>query len=264
MNRRAMKMAIGVLVSVCALPSAGLAQVVIEGTLSNFDVWNRTGNPEPANDFHVRLNGIEPADINNLFTGRFPNYPDTSIVGALNRTDITWTGSTTALNFKAHFGVRLNGGLNPTSTEMNWTFNGNNIGSIGDVAQKWRTAPGFVIDDITNRSNTLFWIQRRFNLESAPSRIVLDDLLVGLPLWNGATMIDQRPIPLRPGETQLFQFQMGPNTGAVVMMYEVFADLNGSPGEPVLTFLNAAVVPSPGGAPLLIALGGLVAVRRRR
>lgn len=258
MNRQTLNTLFASLAATCLGPAAAVAQPVIQGTLSNFDVWNRTG--QTANDFHVDLRGINPNLINNLYLG---DYPNATIAANQGGTSITWTGSSTANGDFDHFGVRLNGAQNPTGVRMNWTFDGVNIGGISDVAQMWFTDIGVVIDDITNRSSTPFWIQRRINTVVEPEDIELEDLLIGLPIWNSATLIDPDPIWLGPGDTQLYEFQVQNDTAAVVMMYDVFADANGRPGEPVLTFLNAAVIPAPGASALLVC-GGILATRRRR
>ncbi len=252
MNMR--NLTIGCVLVCCG--SAASAQV-IQGTLSNFDVWNRTG--QVANDFHIELGGILPEMIDNLYLG---DYPNASINATGNGTSVTWTNSSTNPGDVDHFGVRLNGAQNPNGVSMNWTFDGNNIGNIGDVSQRWFAGQGIVTDDITNRTDNGFWIQRRVNTLFTPG-IVLDDLLVGLPIWESSTLIDFEPVFLDQGQSLLFDFDFTADASAFVMMYEVFADNNGNIGDPVLTFLNAAVIPAPGAvAPLAIA--GLMTIMRKR
>lgn len=248
------------LVATCAIANAASAQI-IQGTLSNFDVWNNTG--AMANDFHIGLSGIPTTAIGGLYTG---DYPSVNVASdGMGGTNLTWEGSTTAPGDFAHFGLTIDGNLNPTAVQMNWTFNGMNIGKIPDAWQRWlELTSGIVQDDIFNNSNDVLWVQRGINIVPAGQAISLDDLLVGGELWETRDLIDSGPIPLFPGESLLWDFNTDPSIGAVVMMYEVFDQApGGGPGNPVITFLNAAVVPTPG-AITCFGLAGLVASRRRR
>lgn len=250
---------------VIAVAIAGVASTAaaqnrwISGTLSNFDVWNNTG--QDANDFHVVLEGIDPSDIGNLYTG---DYPNVTVADTGTGTSLTWTGSTTPSGSAAHFGFTLNGNVNFTSASFQWTMDAVVTDDIPDAAQQWRLGGTLVnIDDITNRSQSSLWIQRRVN--TALGQVDLNDLLMNGLLWNTATLIDPNPLLIDPDNTLLYEFDgTEPAPYYDVMMYDVYADDNNLPGDLLMTFLNASqIMPEPTSLALL-GLGGLVLMRRRR
>jgi hypothetical protein len=258
MNRLAHGTVIAAVVAMVSLSSvSSFAQPAVTGTLSNFDVYNRTG--QEANDFDLVLDGIAPGDIGNLYTG---DYPNVSVVPTAGGTRIRWTGSSTPPGGSAHFGLTLADDLDPSAVQMNWTFNGANTGNLPDVWQIWNSLiSGVVRDDITNRSTLDLLIQRRVNERVEP--VALSDLLRGGQLWNTATLIDPAPIPLPPGATALYDFGGFPMPGNVLMFFDVFTTLD--PDVPLMTFLNgASVVPEPAALSLMAAAAVLMAWRRLR
>ena len=243
--------------TLCA-PSATAAQAFPLGNLSNFDVWNRTG--VTANDFDLFLDGITPAQITSTWTGSYPNVTKTfNGTGTL----LHWTGNFTAPGSSAHFGVHLLDNLSPTSTTWNWTFGGTSVGSVPGIWQPWFFLPGVVRDRLINPWTFPLWIQRRVII--APRIIGLGDLLVGGQLWNDATVIDSSPI-LFPGGSSIldFDFPDQGTTASYAMMYDLYSDNNGVPGDQIATFLNATDVPEPQtGLLVSIGLAGLMLSWRR-
>lgn len=230
---------------------------IISGTLSNFDVWNRTG--QTANDFEATFGGIPQDRIAGLYRG---DYPTTTVTTTGGTTTVRWTGSTTPPNQKSHFGIRLSGPINPSNVNFTWTFDGRPIGGIPDPWQKWLQLTSGVRDVIAP-TQAAVWVQRRTNITTAT--IDLPDLLRSGALWESGITIDEIPVRIAAGAELIYDFDWtGQNFVNFVMMYDVWSDDNGQRGDLIATFLNAAVVvPAP--APIAgLALLGLVASRRRR
>lgn len=229
---------------------------VIQGTLSNFDVWNNTGML--ADDFEVELGGISTTAINSLYTG---DYPNVGLTGGGGGTTIRWTGNATAPGGMSHFGLGITGDLNPTSVRFSWTQGGNVIGNIPDAWQKWNTLTnGAPQDVVANGSDVNLWVQRSWGF--VDTFVILDDLVAGSSITSGLSLIDTDPVMLMSGGELTFDFDPG-LTGSALISYTVWSDDNGQIGDPLMTFYNAALVPAP--APLaLLAASGLLASRRRR
>lgn len=210
---------------------------VIQGPLSNFDVWNYTG--QTANDFELTLVGIKPSQIGYLYTG---NYPNTTITQVGSSTVIRWTGSSTPNGGFAHFGVTLIGvdmSVSPVRVRFTWTLDGVVIGAPPSPWQFWEVdlSTGQFIrrDIIRNPTNTPIWVQRRVAISVQPS-MSLDDLMRGGNLWNEGILIDREPVAVPPGGELTFDFVMPNSRAWAVMMYDVFQSPT---GRRVATFLNA-------------------------
>jgi len=226
-------------------------QPQIEGTLSNFDVWNRTGFI--ADDFEVALEGILGANITDLYNGAFNPFADGVVTTEGNFGVIRWSplpGVQVNPDQKAHFGFKIRGNLTPVSQIFRWTQQHEPLNPRVPVdGQKWRALTGqqrateaqtrgtiVVENSIPNLSLESRWIQRRTNTTSGP--VILDDLLAGSPLDLGATTLDPMPVPLPPGAEILHLFSIPPGSYAV-MIVDFYDDVGGAPGTIQGTWFDA-------------------------
>jgi hypothetical protein len=259
--------------AVCLLSFSvpGLSQPpTIEGSLSNFDVWNRT--VFIANDFEVFLDGIVPGSITDVYNGALNPFapPDASVTQEGSGTVIRWgppeDGGQVNPGGMGHFGFQITGNLTPLGTIFRWSQNGEPLsprvpsdgltwkaltgqgkagtGEAGQgraaVAQPIANRSISVEAEVPNRSGSeVIWIQRRVNTSS--TRVVLDDLLVGEPLDRTATLLDPDPIPLAVGDSVTFIFNVPPGTYAVMIVDYYSAADDGGVGEIQGTWLDAAV-----------------------
>ena len=252
-----------VLVTSMVLAAASIhAQSIVNGSLSNFDIWNFTG--VTANDFELDLTGVNPGQITGLYTG---NYPNAAVTGNGNPTTVTWSGSSTPSGTSSHFGVTFGGAdldMMPSAVNYSWTLNGQRIANLPPSWQYWICLRGGLVrrDVIRNLWNTSMFFQRRVLIVQAPS-MDLTDLFRGGTFWNNATVIDASPVSLSAGSDLTYDFAMpaGPDQWAV-MMYDVI-DANGNIQA---TFLNGVnCVPEPTSILALgVGLAGLLSRRRRK
>jgi hypothetical protein len=227
----------------------------IQGGLSNFDVRNGTG--QTANDFEVILYGVEAAKLNNLYTGDYPDVQVTPVAGGVK---VRWTGSSTAPGTWDHFGIGLNGNVNPTSTEFYWTFDGGQLPLPPPRTwQNWQVVGGVARDVIWNWASHPMWVQRR--ILTQPGEVSLEDLMRGGSLWNQATVIDTSRVQIGHGGSLNWDFPITSDI-SYLMMYDVFDSVTGGR---TMTFLNAAkVCPEPASLIALICGLGTVMLRRKR
>jgi hypothetical protein len=221
----------------------------IAGSLSNFDVWNRSGLI--ANDFMVTLGGVIPESIGDIYNGGLCPFPNGHTEPATDGTVVKWGPGPGQVNpgDKGHFGFTIAGGLTPLSYLFQWTQNGVVISTVPVNGTTWRTLYGPrmawpVRNRITNNSPVTVWVLRRVNYSPVP--IVLDDLLVGMPLEVSAIPVDPSPVPVPPYASITYDY-VGVPDGAwgVVMIADYFEDLGGVPGLPLGTWLDAAALPQP-------------------
>lgn len=246
----------------------------IEGSLSNFDVWNRT--VFIANDFEVFLDGIVPGSICDVYNGAFNPFspPDASVTQEGSGTVIRWgppeDGSQVNPGGMGHFGFQIKGNLQPLGTIFRWSQNGEPLGPrVKTDGLVWNAAPagnggdgGVVKPDeredsggfegaprnarmlaiegtVPNRSTSdTYWVQRRINTSS--NKVTLDDLLVGEPLEQSATLLDPRPIPIAPGDELTHVFTLPAGNFAVMIVDFYDSDPDGNIGEIQGTWLDAA------------------------
>jgi hypothetical protein len=240
-------------------------------TVSNFDVYNYTG--QTVNDFHLKLTNVPLAGLGALWTG---SYPTVSTVGDWYWAEATWTGASTPNGGHAHFGANIlytGGSSNYFSSEYWWTKDGvrltNNLPPPPNGGVWWH---GIYLTAALLNPNSIgtssMWVERRTNVVDGP--VLLDDLMVDSPIWNSATIVDQQPVEILPGQALSYDFVAGTaplDSTNYVMMYNVYEDNNGAPGPLVATFLNAISVPEPSTLALL-GIGAVnllaYALRRRR
>jgi hypothetical protein len=221
----------------------------IQGSLSNFDVWNRSGLI--ANDFMVTLGGVLGSSIQNIYNGIFCPFPNGHVEPSTSGTVIKWGPGPGQVNpgQKAHFGFTIAGGLTPTSYTFQWTQNNEVIATVPVSPGTWRTLSGQrsawpVRNRITNTNAVAVWVLRRINFSMVP--IGLDDLLLGMPLNATAIPIDPSPVRLAPQASLTYDYYGIPDGAfAAVMIADYFADLGGVPGLPLGTWLDAAILPQP-------------------
>lgn len=206
----------------------------------NIDVRLCPTAPSPgANDFHVELNGINPAQVRNLWTGSFPNV---QVQPTATGTRIDWTGATVPPGGVAHFGWEITDGTALTGAVMYYTINGVpvNCQPIPDLVQTWRVDAdgnqGAVVDVLTNRSTQTVLIQRRAAI--TPATIQLEDLLVGTPLWQSAQPIDTSPRPIAPNQTLELPMPYDDD----MLGYAVLYDVRTTSNELVAVYLTAMTV----------------------
>lgn len=244
-----------VMMTAGTVPALALRQ--IQGTLSNFDVWNDTGYD--ANDFEVTLTGVSSTNITDLWDDS--NAVATNVPGGV---DVTWSGVPVPAGGMRHFGVTLGGNVQPTAWDFSWTYDGIRLPWTPPSAiQDWLWGCPDVIlrDRIINYSPVPVWVQRR--VLTYPHWITLSDLLRGGTFWNAATVIDPVPVQMASGSQLLYDFTMTSDVSYMVM-YDVFNQA----GERRATFLNAAIAcPEPSSLLALAGglglLGGMVRRRKR-
>jgi len=222
----------------------------IRGTLSNFDVWNRSGLI--ANDFMVTLRGVLSSSIRSIYNGESCPFPSGHAESTSDGTVVKWGPGPGQVNpgQMGHFGFRIAGGLTPLSYTFEWTQNNVVIATVPVNAGTWRTLTGGKAPvaplrfRITNETSGPFWIQRNWNFSMLP--IVLDDLLMGMPLSMTAMPIDPGPVMLMPQATITYDYLAGVPDGAwaVVMVTNYFEDAGGVPGMLLGTWLDAAELPN--------------------
>lgn len=221
----------------------------IQGSLSNFDVWNRSGII--ANDFMVTLGGVLAQSIGDIYNGYFCPFPNGHTEPTTSGTIVKWGPGPGQVNpgQKAHFGFTIAGGLTPLSYTFQWTQNNVVIATVPVTPGTWRTLTGQrmaapVRNRITNEEFTPVWVFRRVNFSMVP--IILDDLLLGMPLDATATVIDASPVRLLPQGSLAFDYYGIPDGAwGVVMIADYFEDLGGVPGALLGTWLDAAQLPQP-------------------
>jgi hypothetical protein len=230
----------------------------------DFNVDLKNQNAQTANDLHMYCYDINKEDVGDYYVDDYGSAADKNDGANLV---IDWScGSTTNGNF-SHFGFTYTSAWSG-SYKYYWTLNGDKIGDWwpGSTTTGWLTAGlNNVVATTTNVSTSAVWVQRR--VLTAPS-ILLSDLCSNTALWNGATLIDTEPIQLTPNMTTEHSFSWQPLSPVSVMMYSVYANNGGVPGELTSTvYCAVTAVPEPS---TLVLLGvGAVSVlaygwRRRK
>ena len=247
----------------------------IQGSLSNFDVWNRSGMI--ANDFMVTLGGVLSSSIRSIYNGESCPFPNGHTESTAGGTVVKWGPGPGQVNpgQKAHFGFKIAGDLTPLSYTFQWTQNNEVISTVPVSPGTWRSLTGDrmatpIRHRVTNNNSAPVWVFRRMNFSMVP--IALDDLLLGMPLDMTATPIDLGPVLLPPQGSITYDFYGVPDgTWGVVMITDYIEDMGGVPGMLLGTWLDAVqlmVFVMPGDTncdgivsygdinPFVIALGG--------
>ncbi len=255
-----------------AIPlSAGAAHVQIIGTLSNFDVFNRTG--QFVNDFKITIVGGNAGMVRGTYNN--PLYGPGVVMPMPGNVMIKWgpNGNFVPPGGIQHFGVSYFGNPIQAGTVcFDWTLNGQVVPTGGDPnrpQQIWNQRLNRVVDVIRNttwRVPRRTWVQR-FGLV-LNREVQLEELVGGSPIFSNSFPIDSQPVSMEPETDLVFddsRFDTD-ESGAVrsfIIGYRSFEDNNGSPGEELGDTFNAAVVPTPAGA-VLLGLSGMAFARRRR
>ena len=157
------------------------AKAGAEVWLSNFDVWNHSG--QTANDFEVYLGGVNATQVASIWNY---NYPDYSVTTVGNGVNVMWGGSSTLDGGQAHFGVTLKPFVDPSPIALNWTLNGIPIESVLFAQGHWGTYNAVPVRTITNPGTVPIWIVVGVVAE-VNEYVVLDDLVVGGRQWSSVT-----------------------------------------------------------------------------
>jgi hypothetical protein len=212
----------------------------IQGSLSNFDVWNRSGLI--ANDFKVTLGGILAGSISNLYEGILNPFGPGTVVQDGDSTTIKWGPGFGQVNpgGSAHFGFRIAGDLTPLSFVFEWTQNGAVIATVPVNGSTWRTlATGGVQNRIVNETEEVRWVMRSMYISPVP--LPLEELVRFSPVYLDRVIIDPLPVPILPFEVLTFDFPMlGPDAATVVMISEFIDEGPGVPGDVIGIWFDAA------------------------
>ena len=263
---------------VAIAPAARGAGLWVNGDYDNFDVVNDTG--ETANDFHIYfpIETFNPNWLGDWVHGEglwthVDHYQDVDVEAPGDGGwEIRWTNGTTSPGATSHFGIAMDRAHDLSDAELYWTYDGTRIGekksSRSSSAQSEGPFAEFEtftveIDAPPIGSPDLpVWLRRRVN--TSADLITLDDLLRGGSVWTGATVIDASPILLDEGAPISYGFTLTAGVRSYVMMYDVYADVFGSPGPRTMTYLHSYdITPEPASG-LLVAAGALAVIRRKR
>ncbi|CAG0959291.1 hypothetical protein PHYC_00633 [Phycisphaerales bacterium] len=216
-----------------ALAAAAPGQM-ITGNLGCLTVWNNTG--QTVNDFHMEFLNRSPGLVWGVVQGQYngtwsPNGSGTGFT-------VDYSGSSTPPGGSAGFGVLLY--TSPphdpnTSASCYWTFNGTQVGARMPVpGYRWvpTTSGGGgggpwtgLQQAFSNQFSQVFLVQRRVN--ATPGVIGADDLLVDTFLYDSATILDESPVALGPGQSLSTTIPWGgASNESFVVIYDLF-DVSG-------------------------------------
>ena len=236
----------------------------IDTYIYNYDLVNNTG--QVADGMQWRLD--HPAShIETVFEFPPPNYPDSEVFSVDSQTTIVWRGSTTDPGGVAHFGVESQSQIE--SGVANW-LDGDVPLSPGysSVLPDWQVIEGIggagaVLEvSLLNPTSDVLWIHRRSNVSR--EALELEDLLVELPLYEGALPVDTTPRLFQPNSFLSMTLELDTDFMGYLHAFELFEDANGTPGRPIGTFLNAVnviPVPEPATAVMTLLVFAVVAMR---
>lgn len=233
--------AAALVIAMAGIASAAPSQIA---SLSNFDVYNQTGNA--CDGFEIRLSGVPSSDVYHTYTN--PDFGAPTVRDSGGDTIVTYSGHQTQSGQVEHFGVSLN---NPAAgSSYKWTSQGADCASASSEVPFPEDKESFdgssVHEDISNDSPGAgaIWVQRRvLNVNHAAS---LEELMTNSPDYNDANEIDAEPERLDQGE-KLQNDDSIDNPGDVhsaVTSIDVYADDNGKPGAHLGTMITALVTGS--------------------
>jgi Viral BACON domain/S-layer homology domain len=231
-----------------AFSASAQSAVTITGALSNFDVYNRTG--QPVNGFDITLAGITPAEILQTWTNFHYGAPSVAADNAGN-TVVRYRSATikTAANGLEHFGVVLRNFEQPLSKTFTWTLNGVAVSTPPVPQQTSTLVAGIVSQNLVNSSNRTVWVQRRSRRVGGHSTR-LDELMPDNPLVTGATKLEDNPRRLRAGESLRHDDDVEPEMeteieSSSVLAYDIYDDDNGHAGVLIGTMMSATNTGNP-------------------
>ncbi|MEP0845901.1 MAG: hypothetical protein HRF50_03660 [Phycisphaerae bacterium] len=234
--------------------SAATADVIIMGGLGNFDTPNNTG--DDCNEFDIELEGPHCEDVYHTYYN--PNYHAPTIealpgnvgirVVYRNPQHATHPGSI------EHFGVSIAGGVAISAQRFQWI-----PGTVGDPNPPPPPPPlampiissevlffptGIVLRETaenTDQYGRSVWIRR--SKTRVDREVALEELMVNDPLIEGTVPVDAQLERLQPGEVMIEDEDADSlaELSSLVMVYEVYADVAGVPGDLINTMLMASV-----------------------
>lgn len=233
------------------------ADVIIIGGLGNFDTPNNNG--EDCNEFDIELEGPHCDDV--YHTYRNYNYGSPTIEPLPGNVGIRVVyrnpQHATRPGAIEHFGVSIRGGVQITARRFQWI-----PGTVGVpnpppppppppplplpviTAEILFTPTGIVLRETVENVDEYgrsIWIRRS---ETTVAReVALEELMPDDPLINGTTPIDVEFERLHPGELMIEDEDADSlaELSSHVMVYEVFSDVAGAPGQLINTMLMASV-----------------------
>jgi hypothetical protein len=250
------------LASILALAPATLAQVRIYGGLSNFDVYNETG--DDCNEFEIEFEGCHPEDVRHTY--RNPNYGSPRIESLPSGTGIRVVYSrpnhATRPHAMEHFGVSLTG--NSTSHRFAWKNGGiepptppaNPPLPLLTMEVTMLDGREVVLETVTNIDglHRPIWIQR--SATRAGREVSLEELMSDNPLITGSTLLDTSAEKIEFGEPMLHDESVQDffEKGSQVISYKVWMDktrwsggiLIHEPGTLLGHVMNASLTQRPG------------------
>ncbi|GMU84101.1 MAG: hypothetical protein AMXMBFR47_39710 [Planctomycetota bacterium] len=237
--------------------SAVQADVIIIGGLGNFDTPNNTG--DDCNEFDIELEGPHCDDV--YHTYRNYNYGSPTIEPLPGNVGIrvVYRNPQHATHAGAieHFGVSLRGGVQITARRFQWI-----PGTVGVpnpppppppppplplpviTSEVLFTPTGIVLRETVENVDEFgrsIWIRR--SETTVDREVALEELMPDDPLIGGTTPVDIEFERLHPGELMIEDEDADSlaELSSHVMVYEVFSDAAGAPGQLINTMLMASV-----------------------
>ncbi len=238
---RRFALAAALVIAMAGVASAGPSQIA---SLSNFDVYNQTGNA--CDGFEIRLSGVSASDVYHTYNN--PDFGAPTVLDSGGDTIVTYSGHQTQSGQVEHFGVSLNNAA--SSSTYRWTQQGADCAPTASEVPFPNDKQSFdgssVHEDISNDSPNAgpIWVQRRvINTNHAAS---LEELMTNSPDYNDASEIDSQPERLDAGETLQNDDSIDKpeDVHSAVTSIDVYADSSGQPGAHLGTIINAAVTGS--------------------
>lgn len=262
------------LITMAMLTSASMAQQVrIYGGLSNFDVYNETG--DDCNEFEFELDGPHPEDVYHTYHNG--NYGAPRIESLPGNTGIrviySHPAHATHNHAVEHFGASLRGGALVTGQRFRWISGG--IQPPTPPANPPLPTLSLIITTLNNREvvletltntdehNRPIWVKRK--VTRVNREVSLEELMPNDPLIQSSTDLDAAPVMLDVGEPIEHDEQVADffEQGSQVISYDVWLDSQRrvgntwihEPGVRLGMVMNASLTQRPGcdtGTPTII------------
>ncbi|TWT41917.1 Immunoglobulin I-set domain protein [Phycisphaerae bacterium RAS1] len=242
------------------------ADVVIIGSLGNFDVHNETEGE--CNEFDIELEGPHPEDVYHTYHNG--NYGAPTITPLPGNTGIrvvyAHPNHATARHAIEHFGVSLRAGNSITAQRFNWVPGGLNppypppppppppppLAMPRITSEIFYLPTGPMLRETLTNVDTLqrpIWIIRKET--GAAREVALEELMVNDPLIQGANQLDLEPERLLFGAPLVFEEDAPPpgELKSEVLVYEVYenrrvfsgGEWHDTPGPIFTTVMSAGV-----------------------